>query len=358
MQRLIKKNNIFNSSNNVDLFWQKKAVVSFVLSILVFLLHIHSFDMYEQNSGMPLACLKLLNVVFTRALGVIAVPLFFVMSGALFFRNYSNKVYFKKIQSRTKSLIIPYLFWNTLPLISLFIKFILTGDYKSSFGNTNIFLTIFHYESNFVFWFLFDLIVFVIVSPLIDLLLKNKAVAFLSLTTMIILREFGIQLPESVFFRGDAIIFYFIGCIIGKYYFDSFCKTDYGKRSKTISIIIFVIFTFCSILIEYNHIKVFNTLYTVFLLIYIASFWVISNIVVSKITFYEFYNYSFMIYALHAKIAVKLSEILYGLFPKNNYFSIINFFLTVLITVVLICVISKLIKRYLPTVYKFITGSR
>ena len=346
------------SIDEQQLFWKKKVIISFVLSILVFTIHIHSFEYYEYYDGVAIEYIRVLNTVFTRAFSVIAVPLFFILSGALFFRNYSNKSYFKKIKSRTKTLVIPYLFWNSLPLVSLFVKFVITKDYNASFGNTNFFLTIFHYESNFIFWFLFDLIVFVFISPLFDLLLKNKIIAFLALATMIVLTDFGIKLPESVFYSYNSIIYYFIGCIIGKYYFNLFCRTDYKRAIITISGVVFLICSFLSFCKEYYSINCFNSLYVILLVIYVGSFWILSNAFVTRMKLYDFYSYSFMIYALHAKISIKLSEVLFGILPKNSAFSIINFIITLAVTVVLICLISKVLKRFVKPVYIFITGSR
>jgi fucose 4-O-acetylase-like acetyltransferase len=53
--------------------------------------------------------------LFSYVLGGIAVPLFFFISGFLFFLNIENfnlQSYGNKLQTRGKTLLIPYLFWN------------------------------------------------------------------------------------------------------------------------------------------------------------------------------------------------------------------------------------------------------
>ena len=50
-----------------------------------------------------------------------SVPVYFFISGYLFFLggNFSFDKYFKKIKSRIKSLLFPYMIWNTIAVIML-----------------------------------------------------------------------------------------------------------------------------------------------------------------------------------------------------------------------------------------------
>ncbi len=62
--------------------------------------------------------------LFSQILGRVAVPLFFFMSGYLFYYkvdNFDNSVYLYKLKKRFKSLLIPYLFWNTSFLVIYYI---------------------------------------------------------------------------------------------------------------------------------------------------------------------------------------------------------------------------------------------
>ena len=57
--------------------------------------------------------------LFTSILPKVSVPLFFFISGFLFFFNvdFTKNIYFKKLRSRIKTLFIPYIFWITVILI-------------------------------------------------------------------------------------------------------------------------------------------------------------------------------------------------------------------------------------------------
>ncbi len=61
--------------------------------------------------------------LISQEIARIAVPIFFLMSGYLFFAGFvwSKENYLDKVKSRIKTLLIPFLFWNiaTLLLIAL-----------------------------------------------------------------------------------------------------------------------------------------------------------------------------------------------------------------------------------------------
>ena len=65
---------------------------------------------------------EFLKLLVSQTLVKVAVPVFFIMSGYLFFANvekWSLKVYKAKILRRVKTLLIPYLIWNLLMAVKL-----------------------------------------------------------------------------------------------------------------------------------------------------------------------------------------------------------------------------------------------
>lgn len=73
------------------------------------------------NEGKPLY--QNICYIFSLGFGEIGVPLFFFISGYLFFRNtkLTFDVYRKKVKSRMRSLLLPYLFWNFFFIALFFI---------------------------------------------------------------------------------------------------------------------------------------------------------------------------------------------------------------------------------------------
>ncbi len=68
----------------------------------------------------------LLRITLSSILPSIAVPAFFLISGYLFFykwHSWDNAIYKRKLKSRTRTLLLPYIIWNALAIVS-----ILCGD--------------------------------------------------------------------------------------------------------------------------------------------------------------------------------------------------------------------------------------
>lgn len=115
-----------------------------------------------------------------------AVPLFFFISGFLFFyrSSFSPLVYGKKIKRRVHSLLIPYLFWN----LAVLVLFVLSQIYFSriSSGHTlpiaeftfSDWLHLFWDYSDgnpicYQFWFIRDLMVVSLLSPVVFLCVRH-----------------------------------------------------------------------------------------------------------------------------------------------------------------------------------------
>ena len=101
------------SSKNDALFWKKKEYISFLLSILVLFIHTHFADTIISDCLISVVNNKV-SYFFSDSITRFAVPMFFVLSGISFFKDYNNKKYLSKIKSRLFTLVIPYLLWNTI----------------------------------------------------------------------------------------------------------------------------------------------------------------------------------------------------------------------------------------------------
>ena len=124
---------------------------------------------------------SLLRWIVSEEVAKIAVPLFFFISGFLFFyRSPSLTIsdYVKKLKKRARTLLIPYILWNIFIIMlficaQLFIPSMLSGANKPIFDK-NFFEWInmfWGYPDEmpicYQFWFIRDLIVTVCLSPII-----------------------------------------------------------------------------------------------------------------------------------------------------------------------------------------------
>src|SRR4051812_48092296 len=90
-------------------------VLRFPLIVLIVYLHACGFTANFANGSRSLTDAGIVagvQIVMGSA-ARIAVPLFFMMSGFLFFRGagFSARIYRAKLRSRARSLLVPFLFW-------------------------------------------------------------------------------------------------------------------------------------------------------------------------------------------------------------------------------------------------------
>lgn len=139
-----------------------------------------------------------ISSLFSKIIFEICVPLFFFISGYLFFyktAGFTAKIYFQKLKKRVRSLFIPYIFWNLIVLLLLFLaQYFLVGglvsgknkpiadfslsDWIWSFWDTSKINPDLHKSLpiNSPLWFIRDLMVIVLVSPVIYFIIKKIGV--------------------------------------------------------------------------------------------------------------------------------------------------------------------------------------
>lgn len=153
-----------------------------------------------------------------------AVPLFFLLSGYLFFLDWkwSFDGYKKKLSSRISTLLIPFLFWNSLVLLLYGVVQLTPGlagynpgkeNLVSGYGlydYVNALVGIDRFPVAYQFWFIRDLMVMVLFVPLLNFLLKT--IPFLFLGVISFLWFFG-DWPFSIP-CAPAVLFFSTGAYI------------------------------------------------------------------------------------------------------------------------------------------------
>lgn len=343
---------------NENLFWKKKEFISFISSILV--LFIHSY--FAQNvvsSSVASVINQKFSFFFSRSITQFAVPMFFMLSGMTFFKEYNNKKYLTKIKSRIFSLVIPYLLWNTVWML-----WEIFGSYTFPAGGEPYPLTlasilkgIFFYGCNTPFWFVFDIIVFSFAAPLVFLIIRNKYIGIASVVCLSILSLFGIHIPTDLFYYPMSIVFYLTGAVVGYHFFDYAAR----KSSKPIQIgsVVFLSAYILAKNIVPQELYISN--YLIETIVYTAaafSLWNIADIFIEKIKPRAIYRRSFAIYAMHLNVAIIILKILSLCIPQNEWLEIPKFIIMVVATLTIINFVCAFLEKFLPGIYGLFMGNR
>lgn len=209
---------------------KKIAILNAVAIVLVLLLHSYFLEAAEY----PVAQ----NVqLFTGTNGIsgVAVPLFYFISGVLFFKSVNRiKDCISGIRKRIRSLLVPYIIWNIIfvgwylvmsiiPGISGFIN----SDMLSHFSINTPFASMDYLllePAGFHLWFLRDLILYVFVSPLIYVVCKRfPLVAYLLVFVLfgwinrcglpyfsagaVVAMHYGLDIFDKGVFKNNAVRF-------------------------------------------------------------------------------------------------------------------------------------------------------
>ncbi len=112
--------------------------------------------------------------LFSHVIFRICVPLFFLFSGFMFFysvKSFSTKVYLGKLRRRFFSLFIPYLFWNALAYLTLYVLSELhVFNYRFEYHPIALFWS---HPIAWQLWFVRDLMACCVLSPLIYFLVTR-----------------------------------------------------------------------------------------------------------------------------------------------------------------------------------------
>ncbi len=200
--------------NNSELFSSTVTVTSFILTVLV--IWIHAVDPALSAGTSPYGPGSFSAAVqgfLGAGLGQIAVPGFFCMSGYLFFRGcgtdrlLGKEFYFEKWKKRIRTLVIPYLLWNLI----YYGIYLAAGRAKPEPGV--LLEAVFNYRFNPVFWYLKELILLTVLTPVFFLLLRDRRFSVWVLAAVFLAAVYYARLPFH-FVNEDAAFYYMTGAAL------------------------------------------------------------------------------------------------------------------------------------------------
>lgn len=290
----------------------------------------------------------------------LCVPTFFFISGYLFYRNGlpDRHEFLQKLKRRWYSLIIPYIAWNLLGLIAVWVKTLpfLAPEfpqYQGVFKSVGTVLMGFYemphipYPYDFTLWFLRDLIIIVLCTPVITLLFR----VFRQFTPLIFL-VVPLFYPDLTASLAQPLFFFVLGCAVSIYDF----KLEFLYTKPALVTLLFAI-SLALCLLYSNPLIV--TLRVVFGILWLIS--MAAHISFLRINESGIYNQAiFFIFACHglyATVITKFSLLVFS--PVDNSFkAFCAYFSIFILNVTLTFVIYIVCRRLFPRLTSLLTGGR
>lgn len=273
-----------------------------------------------------------------------AVPVFFIISGYLFFQkiesNFSLDIYKTKLHSRIYTLLLPYIFWNITALVLDYIKYIQTANSWIAYNSTSIIDMIklvlwgneAGYPINLPLWYIRELILLCIFSPLIFFLLTKRIIG--KLFILILLVSYFLSTNSQMHITG--LLYFTIGA------FSSINNINIIYKRITILFIIALLAIIGYKICSYPILLKLYTFITCFVVISIAA----KNNFITRI-FCSLSKYSTIIYFSHYPISLIVAIKLINILHINN--TILTYFITPIIAAMISIIILEIyqtIKRY------------
>ncbi len=324
---------------------RKIRIISFFLMILIVVLHANLIELSTGTS-------RFVQSLFTEELTRVAVPLFFLISGYLYFINCDgSKVFFlKKMRRRVRSLVIPYLLLTILGGVVLF--FTKKGDSLFSLIIDSILI---YPRVFYQLWFVHDLIIMSFLSPLFYWFLKKIPYLWILVCLVWLTGHYWSLLNivnyESLFFWGMGGLIAFHFPILAEY-------QSVNRKGLVTSILI--IWLFISFFIAYNgrpfYIHGINLLMGIYVIW--GGYDIIFPLVDHNLSNINLTKYTFFLYLFHEPILTGYKKSLLTMLELNQLTSMIIYVVSPILTLCTILLVGQFAKRHTPIIYYIFTGNR
>ena len=339
----------------------KIKILSFVAIILVLYIHSGFHDYPHEILGMEFN--HFLQSAISEKIGRCAVPLFYMISGYLFFQNVNSlDDVFGKMRKRVKSLLIPYLIAALFfPMFLLLIEHI---PFAAKMSNGNGILTEFQKPIGdvlrdifigkdggsspwaFHLWYLRDLIIIVACSPILYFLRKYLKIESVCLIFFVLSY---VDIPVVQF----SSFFWFIA---GEAFL-----TRLDKVRSWIWLVIYLIISSLEMVFscDFSYMKIPITF------VGVVAMWSMYDYFVDKsFVLKNHYNlstvcsFTFFIYLFHEPTLNVVRKLLVIVLGRSSFGFAVNYMLSPWIFAILFILLGLFCRKYIPRLYSICVGGR
>jgi hypothetical protein len=222
-------------------FRNKVCFAAFFFSLMVVMIHSYNADMFLAlpASSPGGRAVWAFEHILADVLGPMAVPGFFMISAYQFYRNCSFWDVVPKMERRIRTVLIPYLLWNFFYYAGYAlagkIPFLagLSDKTAVEFSIPVMVEAVLHFTYNPVFWYMYQLIFLIALSPVLYPLLKNRVAGLAALLLELYCIKNLVNLPVI---NMDALFYYSAaayGALHGSWLVEEGWKKERTDRKKT-----------------------------------------------------------------------------------------------------------------------------
>lgn len=355
----------FKKTVEMDYFTKKNTLLFVFLTFMIVLLHAKTPERWGYEWGVDIAT-TFGFIYWTHEVTQIGVPTFFFLSGLLFYCKCNFCDIERKLNSRIKSLLVPYLIWNS---IFVFIYYILVHvpifHEKMNMGDVlgsprEIIYAIVNSRYT-VLWFVRDLMLFCALSALIFVSIRNLKSGIIVLGMSILAAigsEVGYEHPLQWF------PMYLSGALVGRFQtYDS--KREYSiiMRDSSFAKRLLYSFLLCTFLVVLCYLSgsYGGNLTFLYRLISPYLIWVLVDVMLRDFIERRFVvrpwmKCMFFVYCTHHFVLNVLQKFIVMYFPPTPTVLNVTFVVSAIFVFVLMVAIARFLSQF--KFYSLLSGGR
>lgn len=353
-------------------------IISFSrISLIVGLVFLH-YDRYPNLTlspfnGMNTEAFQLATFInsFVLFFFFSVVPLLSMVSGWLFFSFETNvrQACFTRIGRRFKSLYLPLVLWNLLYLALLWLLFTvdaqhpLLSEMNLTFGEAspldyiNAVFGLTDHPIGFQFWFVRDLFVSILVSPLLWLMLRYIPWISALALGLVWLSDFDLW----IFFRTDVVFFFFLGGLLRMRKESLTVNISTALALLGLYVILVAARTFAPYFVEGTPFALDLATRAMRLIGVVACWGVFQYVAVSRWggIIARYGGFAFFLHALHYPLLAAIKIELWALVPaETDTWMLVHYAVSVIVTVAIGIAAGLALNRFAPNSFAFLNGGR
>jgi surface polysaccharide O-acyltransferase-like enzyme len=362
---------------------------------MVGVVFIHSPIVPRTDGGLFYVVFTLFSEIIPR----VSVPFFFFISGYLFFyrrwgnRNpqssagestvseFDRKTYFQKLKKRCRTLLVPYVFWNAawifvclsqIPIIYTFFKaYPLADDFVSlleHFWASPLWMTISkEWPICVQFWFIRDLMVIIVLSPILYWGIKKLKFVFLVLLCLLYFASSSLRIGDNFLnfnlfsitgFNVEAIFFFTLGA--GYSLNSRLWLRDFSKFQVSV----FILYPILVVLDLISRNEIVHKIQILVGIVFFANL-VTRFIMIQKNKKIESFllflgSSSFFLFALHQPwLKERTRDIVQRILPATtDLYQISGYFLQIFLCIIISGITYYFSRKFFPRTTNLVTGGR